>query len=107
MKGHSRFCTNTSIGRRRNSDGEPRDERSRVDDYWPDLVDLEPRHAPETVAARRELLAAERPHIEHFEYADTWGYAEIHIRSSRINAEIYRGLDHQPWKRAAFDDLLS
>src|SRR5207248_7856647 len=43
------------------SDGKPRDEMSGIDRYRTDLVDLEPRHAPETVEARRALLEAERP----------------------------------------------
>jgi hypothetical protein len=89
------------------SDGKPRDERSGTDEYRPDLVDLEPKHAPDTVAARRELLAAERPFVEHFEYADTWGFAAIHSRGGRISAETYRGLEAAPWKAANFDPLLS
>lgn len=89
------------------SDGKPRDERRGIDDYRPDLVDLEPRHSPETIAARRDLLAAERPYIGHFEYADTWGFAAIHSRGGRFSAETYRGLDIAPWKRADFDALLS
>jgi hypothetical protein len=89
------------------SDGKPRDERSGIDDYRPDLVDLEPKHAPDTVAARRELLAAERPFIEHFEYADTWGFAAIHSRGDRISTETYRGLDAALWKAGSFDALLS
>jgi hypothetical protein len=80
------------------SDGAPRDELSGVDHYRPDLVDLEPRHAPETVAARRQLLAAERPFIEHFEYADTWGHAAIRVMGATLSAEVYRGFDAQPWK---------
>lgn len=89
------------------SDGKPRDERGGLGDYRPDLVDLEPKHAPDTIGARRELLSAERPFIEHFEYADTWGFAAIHSRGGRISAETYRGLDAVPWKRANFDALLS
>ena len=80
------------------TDGKPRDERRGLDDYRPDLVDLEPKHAPDTIAARRELLTAERPFIKHFEYADTWGHAVIHVRGGELSAQIYRGLDLQPWK---------
>jgi calcineurin-like phosphoesterase family protein len=89
------------------SDGKPRDERRGVEQYGPDLVELEPRHAPETVATRRELLAAERPYIERFEYADTWGHAVIHVGGSQITAQIYHGLDAQPWKKADLTALLS
>ncbi|PYK08567.1 MAG: metallophosphoesterase [Verrucomicrobia bacterium] len=89
------------------SDGKPRDERSGIEAYDPDLVELEPRHAPETVAIRRELLTAERPFINHFEYADTWGHAVVRVRGGRIAAEIFRGLDPMPWKRADFAAMLS
>jgi hypothetical protein len=88
------------------NNGQARDERSGVEQYNPDLVDLEPRHAPDTANARRELLAAERPFIEAFEYADTWGHAVVHIRGGRIAAEIYRGLESQPWRRSDLTGLL-
>jgi 3',5'-cyclic AMP phosphodiesterase CpdA len=88
------------------ADGKPKDERSGVDDYRADLVDLEPRHAPETIAARRELLAAERSFIEHFEYADTWGHGVVHFREGRFAADIYRGLAPDPWKRLDLANLL-
>jgi hypothetical protein len=89
------------------ADGKPRDERNGVSDYRPDLVDLEPRHSPETVTARREILTAERPFIEHFEYADTWGHAVVHVRGGKVTAEIYRGFDPQPSKKSDFSALLS
>lgn len=87
------------------SDGKPKDERNGVDDYRPDLVDLEPRHAPETIAVRRDLLAAERSFIEHFEYADTWGHAVVHVRGGEFLANIYRGLMAEPWKRLNLSHL--
>lgn len=89
------------------ADGKPKDERSGLDQYTPDLVDLEPRHAPETVAARRELLAAERPFIEHFEYADTWGHAVVKASGGKLGATVYRGLNNEPWKTVDFEKLLS
>jgi len=89
-----------------NSDGKPKDELSGVERYTPDLVDLEPRHAPETVAARRELLATERPFIEHFDYADTWGQAVVQARGGRISAVVRRGLSRDAWKTVDFDALL-
>jgi hypothetical protein len=88
------------------SDGRPRDERSGVDNYRPDLVELEPRHAPDTVHARRALLAAERPFIEHFEYADTWGHALLHMRQSGLHADVHRGLDPQHAKRLSLSSYL-
>jgi hypothetical protein len=75
-----------------NSDGKPKNELAGVDAYHPDLVRLEPNHAPETIEMRRESLAAEKPFIEHFEYADTWGHAMLRFHGLRITAEVYRGL---------------
>jgi hypothetical protein len=88
-------------------DGQPKDVRSGLDQYTPDLVELEPRHAPDTVATRRELLAAERPFIEHFDYADTWGHAIVRITGGKVAADIYRGFEPNSWKKADFGALLS
>jgi hypothetical protein len=89
------------------ADGKPKDERAGLNEYTPDLVELEPRHAPETVAARRELLAAEKPFIEHFEYADTWGQAVVRARGGKLGATVFRGLNTEPWKTVDFEDLIS
>jgi hypothetical protein len=89
------------------ADGKPKDERVGLDQYTPDLVELEPRHAPETVATRRELLAAEKPFIEHFEYADTWGRAIVRASGGKLQATVYRGLNTEPWKTVDFDALVS
>jgi hypothetical protein len=88
------------------SDGRPKDIQTGLDQYTPDLVELEPRHAPDTIAARRELLAAERPFIEHFDYADTWGHAAVRLYNGKIVADIYRGFEPIPWKTADFAALL-
>jgi hypothetical protein len=80
------------------SDGKPKDELSGVDRYRPDLVELEPKHSPDTIDARRALLEAERPFIEQFEYADTWGHATVDVRGGKVTARVYRGLDTTPWK---------
>jgi hypothetical protein len=88
------------------ADGKPKDERTGVAQYTPDLVELEPKHAPETVNDRRDLLAAEKPFIEHFDYADTWGHATLQSTGGKLTAQIYRGLEATPWKMADFDRLL-
>jgi hypothetical protein len=80
------------------SDGKLKDEMTGVDRYRPDLVDLEPKYAPDTVEARRASLAAERPFIEQFEYAETWGHAAVHVRGGKVSVDVYRGLDAKPWK---------
>ncbi len=79
-------------------DGKPRDQLEGVDRYTPDLVNLEPKHAPDTVEDRRRLLAAEKPFIEHFEYADTWGHAVVRVTGDQMRAEVCRGLDRRAWK---------
>jgi hypothetical protein len=79
-------------------DGRPRDELQGLEDYRADLVDMEPQHSPDTVDLRRSVLAAEKPFIEHFEYADAWGHAILHLRGDRCSAEVMRGFDAGPWK---------
>ena len=81
------------------SDGRVKDELLHVDDYGPDLVDLEPKHSPDTVEVRRAWLMAERPFLEHFEYAETWGHGAVHLRGDQVLATIHRGLETQPWKK--------
>lgn len=78
--------------------GKPKDELTGLDAYSPDLVRLEPKHSPDTIDARRALLAAERPFIEHFEYADTWGHAMLQFQGNRLTAAVHRGLATTPWK---------
>jgi hypothetical protein len=89
------------------ADGQPKDIRTGLDQYTPDLVELEPKHAPDTIQARRDLLAAEKPFIEHFDYADTWGHATLHMTGNKLSAQIYRGLHSDAWKIADFDSLLA
>ena len=79
-------------------DGRPKDQLEGLDRYGPDLVNLEPRHAPDTVDERRRLLEAEKPFIEHFEYADTWGHALVRVAGDQVRAEVCRGLDRAAWK---------
>lgn len=80
------------------ADGKARGELNGLEQYGPDLVRLEPNHSPETVEARRALLADEKPFIEHFEYADTWGHALLRFRGGKITADVCRGLAATAWK---------
>lgn len=79
-------------------DVKTRDLIEDVKGYGPDLVKLEPKHSPTTEQQRRAILETERPFIEHFEYADTWGHAMIQLKGEQIIAAVYRGMDRQPWK---------
>lgn len=76
----------------------PKDELAGIDAYTADLVRLEPKHSPATEDERRSLLAAEKPFIERFEYADTWGHALLRCRSGKLSAEVFRGISTAPWK---------
>jgi hypothetical protein len=50
------------------------------------------------VEARKALLTAEQPFIEHFDYADTWGHALLKVAGPRIAVDVCRGLSAIPWK---------
>jgi hypothetical protein len=78
---------------------ESRDLMERVEGYGPVLVDLEPKHAPKTASRRRALLEAERPFVERFEYADTWGYGFVREERDAVRADIHRAIEAEPWKR--------
>lgn len=80
-------------------EGEARDLISGIDNYTPDLVDLEPNHSPETIDARRAILTAEKPHIRRFDYGNFWGHAKLQLQGDRIEADIYQMLADEPWKR--------
>jgi hypothetical protein len=95
---HGRFTQLAISSVASTSDGRPRDELQGLKDYRAELVDLEPQHSPETIGLRRALLAAERPFIEHFEYADTWGHAILNQRGDRCFAEVMQGFGTAPWK---------
>jgi Predicted phosphohydrolases len=78
--------------------GKPQDELSGLEAYSPDLVRLEPKRSPTTEDERRALLAAEKPFLECFEYADTWGHALLRFQTGKLTAEVHRGLSLAPWK---------
>jgi hypothetical protein len=85
----------------------PKDERQGLEAYGPDLVALEPRHSPETEGARRASLEAERPFIERFEYADTWGHALVRISRDSISADVCCGLGGESWRSLKLSEWLA
>jgi hypothetical protein len=89
------------------ADGQPRNVLDGVKEYRPDLVDLEPKHAPDTVNLRRASLAAEQPLIDHFEYAEAWGRATLHLQGDQTRIEVFHGFSDQPSRRIHVDDLLA
>ncbi|MEC5126391.1 metallophosphoesterase [Verrucomicrobiales bacterium BCK34] len=79
-------------------DGKAKDLISGVEQYSSDLVDLEPGHSPETVAERRAILEREKPFIRRFDYGNFWGHAVVNLSPQKVEADIYRHLDKEPWK---------
>ncbi len=79
-------------------DTEPKDLITGIENYTPDLVDLEPRHSPDTINERRAILTAEKPRIRRFDYGDFWGRAKLRIQGNRIEADIFQRLSTKPWK---------
>ena len=57
------------------------------------LVQLEPQHSPESRETRQQVLRSERPYIEHFDYAATWGHAQITVDENAVSCSVYRGLE--------------
>jgi hypothetical protein len=84
----------------------PKDVLHGVARYTSDLVDLEPKHAPDTAAARRALLAAEAPFVERFEYADTAGYAVVKAYADRVEADVYAGVGQKAWRTVLLSPLV-
>jgi hypothetical protein len=78
-----------------------------VEDYGPRLTEMEPEFSPETLTARKEILAAEKPWVEHYEYVHTSGYATVSVDGSDVWADVYNGLDPTPWKRVSLTALTA
>lgn len=77
---------------------QPKDVRSGLDQYTPDLVTLEPHFSPDTLDERRALLTAEKPFIRHYDYADVAGYALLSVQGPQVQAALYNGLGKRRWK---------
>lgn len=82
----------------RSEKDQPKGVLDGVEKYSSDLVNLEPKHSPDTVEARRALLKAETPFIERFEYADTAGYAVVKVYADRTDVDLYAGIGQAMWK---------
>lgn len=78
-----------------------------VASYTPDQIKVEPNFNPDSEAERRAILTEEAPFVEHFEYADSAGYAVINVRGDRVEAQIYNGLDRSLWKTLDLSALLN
>jgi 3',5'-cyclic AMP phosphodiesterase CpdA len=79
---------------------------SGVGEYSGDQVRVEPDFSPETEAARRAVLEAERPFIAAFDYANLPGYAVITVKGAAVEARIYAGTSQQLWRTVSLTGLL-
>lgn len=81
-------------------DQKPKDILHGLTAYNGGQVDLEPRHAPETAAARRAIYDSERTKVDSFEYADCAGYAVITVRGPRVEVEVHAGTRAEVFQKA-------
>lgn len=89
------------------ADTRPRNVLSGLEQYGPDLVGLEPEFGKSSLDERRENLRAEKPLLRHYDYADTAGYALLHVDGGQLRAEIYNGLGQRLWKTLDLTALLA
>ncbi|MFA0751891.1 MAG: hypothetical protein SLRJCFUN_002294 [Candidatus Fervidibacter sp.] len=85
---------------------DPKQVLQGVEHYGPELVRLEPNFEPQTEAQRRAALAAERPFIAYYEYADAPGYAIFVVDASSVHAHFYVGLGKRRWRSLNLTALL-
>lgn len=69
----------------------PRDALHGITSYTGDQINLEPKHAPETAAQRRDIYTSERQQVTSFDYADSAGYAVVTVNGSQVEAAIHAG----------------
>ena len=72
-------------------DQKPKAELHGIASYTGDQINLEPKHAPETAAQRRDIYTSERQQVTSFDYADSAGYAVVTVNSSHVEASIHAG----------------
>lgn len=78
-----------------------------ADDYGPDLTTLEPNFSKNTLQLRQQVLAAEQPSIEHFEYSDTSGFSILSVSENDVVADIYNDSKTAPaWRTVSLGALL-
>jgi len=80
-------------------DAKIKDHIAGIENYQPDLVNLEPNFNPASLQERRSNLEQEKPHINHFEYADFCGYSTVAVGArGNVLVSIYANIDQEPWK---------
>jgi hypothetical protein len=89
-----------------NATPQPQFERAGLKDYNGDLVNVEPRFSPDTVPLRRQLFEAERPGITSFDFADLPGWAVVTVDGSRVQIEMFAGVERKLYRRVDLTGLL-
>ena len=70
-----------------------------VDEYTPDLVNLEANFSTKTKDARRELLKNEKPFIDYFELAKTPCYSLMKVSDNYIDVDVRLRSSQSTWRR--------
>jgi len=70
-----------------------------VDEYTPDLVNLEANFSTKTKDARRELLKNEKPFIDYFELAKTPCYSLMKVSDNYIDIDVRLRSSQSTWRR--------
>jgi hypothetical protein len=79
-----------------------------VTDYGPQLTQLEPEFSPESLELRQQTLLAEQSFIEHFDYVHmAGGYAMISVNGDDVRADVYEGVEPQPFKQISLSELIA
>lgn len=84
----------------------PTTELDGVQDYNGDQIKVEPKHSPETEAARRAVYATEAPFVKAFSYADLPGHAAVTINGAQVQATMYSGITRDIYKTVDLTKLL-
>lgn len=85
----------------------PATELNGVKDYNGGQIQVEPKHSPETAAARRAVYAAEAPFVKAFSYADLPGHAVVTINGAEVQATMHSGITRNVYKTVDLAKLLA
>ncbi len=86
---------------------QPSTELEGVKDYNGDQIKVEPKHSPETEAARRAVYATEAPFVKAFAYADLPGHAAVTISGAQVQATMYSGITRNVYRTVDLTKLLA
>jgi hypothetical protein len=82
-------------------------ELNGVKEYSPEQLKVEPNYGKGTEDERSAVIKSEAPQVKYFEYAELPGYAVIHVRGGKVQAEIHAGVSRQAWKTVDLSKLFT